>query len=121
MGYTALRLGINDEDSDFWDASLHADFPLDNFYPSIEFNMVHVVDAGNRIALPGEGFDLVNFGSANSEGSTVITMGVGARYRVTDSVDIGTVYEFPLTDREDVFAWRITTDVILRCDFVAFE
>lgn len=120
MGYTDLRLGINDEDSDFWDVSLHADYRVANFYPSLELNMVHVVDAGNRIPLDGEGFDLINFGSSGSQGSTVVTLGVGGRYRATDWLDFGISYEFPLTDREDVFAWRLTTDAIFRCNFVEF-
>jgi hypothetical protein len=117
MGYTDLRLGLNDEDSDFWDLSLHADYKISNFYPSLELNLVHVVDAGNRLPLAGEGFDLVNFGSGDSEGSTVVTLGVGGRYRATEWLDVGASYEFPVTDREDVFAWRLTVDAIFKCDF----
>ncbi len=120
MAYTDLRLGLNDEDSDFWDLSLHADYEIANFYPSLEMNLVHVMDAGSRLPLAGEGFDLVNFGSADSEGSTVVTFGVGGRYRAADWIDIGASYEFPVTDREDVFAWRLTVDAILKCDFTVF-
>ncbi|MCB0323556.1 MAG: hypothetical protein KDD69_08280 [Bdellovibrionales bacterium] len=115
MGYTDLRLGVNDEDSDFWDVSLHADYPIANFYPSLELNMAHVVDSGHRLPLEGEGFDLVNFGSAGSDGSTVVTLGVGGRYRAAEWLDLGASYEFPLTDREDIFAWRMTFDLIFKC------
>lgn len=112
MGYTGLRIPMDSADSGFWDLSLHADYQLGNFYPLVELNLVHVYDAGNRIGLDGEGFDVINFGSSNSEGSTVVTAAVGGRYRACKWADLGLSYEFALTDRKDVFDWRLTTDII---------
>ena len=114
IGFTQLRLPVDSDDSTFWDLSLHADFPVENFYPLVELNMVHVIDAGNRIGLEGEGFDVINFGSSGSDGGTVVTAALGARYRVTNDVDLGIAFEVPLSDREDLFDWRMTADLIFR-------
>ena len=116
MAFTQLRVPVDSDDSTFWDLSLHADYPINDFYPLVEVNMIHIVDAGSRIPLDGEGFDLISFGSSESDGSTVVTAAVGARYRVCDSLDIGAAYEFALTDREDLFDWRVTTDMIISLD-----
>lgn len=121
LGYSDLRLAIDDRDSSFWDVSLHADVPLGPLYPLAELNLVHVMNSGSRIGLGGEGFDVVNFGSSGSDGSTVVTAAVGFRVRATDWLDIGTAYEFALTDREDMFDWRLTADMIFSCPWVVFE
>jgi hypothetical protein len=114
MSMTQLRVAVDDEDSSFFDYSLHADYPINDFYPSLELNVVDVIDEGERIGLTGEGFDLVNFGSSASEGKTTVTMAVGARYRLTKDVDLGAAYEFALTNHDDIFDWRITTDMIFK-------
>jgi hypothetical protein len=43
-------------------------------------------------------------------------MGAGARYRLTDKIDLGAVYQFPLNngDGSNILEWRITTDAIFR-------
>ncbi|MCB0360513.1 MAG: hypothetical protein KDD44_12780, partial [Bdellovibrionales bacterium] len=117
MGFTQLRLALDDDDSTFWDTSLHVDYPIGNFYPVVELHMFHVADAGNRIGLEGEGADVINFGSSGADGDTTLNMGVGARYRICKSLDVGVGYEFPLTNDEDVFGWRLTTDLIARIDW----
>lgn len=114
--YTGLRLGVDKHTSDLWDLSLHFDHQIESFYPSIDFNLVHVINAGDKIGLPDEGFDLVNFGASGAESNTVLTMGVGGRYRVCNMIDVGAAYEFPLTSEEDVFDWRVTADMIVKWD-----
>jgi opacity protein-like surface antigen len=114
MAMTQMRIAVNDQDSTFWDVALHADYPINDFYPTVELNMVEVANAGNRIGLNGEGFDVVNFGSTGADGETTVTMAVGSRYRATKDIDLGLAYEYALTDNEDIFDWRITTDVIFR-------
>lgn len=117
LGHTQLRLPLDNSDSAFWDLSLHADVPVGNFYPLVELNLVHVTDAGDRLPIPSEGFDVINFGASESNGGTVVVAGVGARYRICeDSLDAGVAYEFALTDREDVFDWRVTSDLIFKFD-----
>ena len=114
MGMTQLRIPLDDDDSSFWDLAFHLDYPLGNFYPLLELNLVNVMDAGERIGLQGEGFDLVNFGSSGADGKTTVTLGAGARYRICEFADLGAAYEVALTDHDDVFDWRLTTDIIIR-------
>ena len=52
---------------------------------------------------------------------TVVTAGVGFRLRAADWLDLGTGYEFAVTDREDMFDWRITADAIFKCPWIAFN
>ena len=53
----------------------------------------------------------MNFGSTDS--GTVVTFGVGARYRVSDHLILGVAYETPLTDLEDIMNWRVYVDAVI--------
>lgn len=137
MGYTGPRLALQDIDSSFYDTSLHADYKIGPFFPTLEINWVHVLEGGNRLQpladaskallskelnFDEEGFDFFNLGAPNAGGTDVATIGFGGRWRILDDLDLfgsnggldfGTVAEFPMTSRHDVFAWRVTTDFIL--------
>jgi hypothetical protein len=112
--YSGPRLPISGDDSTFWDTSLHADYQVGAFYPLAELNWVHVLDSGRRIPIDQEGFDILNLGSTDVDGDDVLTAAFGARYRVADWLDLGATGEFPITNREDIFGWRVTADVIIR-------
>jgi hypothetical protein len=118
LGYAGFRAALDDVDSSFFDMSLHLDRPFGNFVPLIEVNWVQTIDEGGRLPLGGEGFDVINLGSTNSDGTGVVTSAVGARYRLAQldlcDIDLGAAVEFPLTDREDIFNFRLTTDMIFR-------
>lgn len=125
IGYTGPRIPISGNDSTFWDTSLHVDYQIGRFYPLIEFNWVQCLDGGRRLPLDQEGFDFFNLGSRDAGGHGVVTQAFGVRYRITDDlsiptagdrvggIDVGFAFETPLTDREDIFGWRTTTDVIV--------
>jgi hypothetical protein len=115
---TGFRLAIDNDDSTFYDLDLHFDKQIGSFYPSLEFNLVHVIEAGNRLGLPDEGADLVSFGSSLSEGKTLVTAALGLRYRINDAVDIGAAYQVPVTSGvgSNIFDWRVTTDLIFSFD-----
>jgi len=129
LGYTGARIPVSSGDSTFFDLSLHADWglmigpdSLGPIYPLVELNWVQTLDGGSRLPIDKEGFDFFNLGSAGAGGKGVVTMAVGARYPLcrdlgevlgrTVGVDIGAAWEAPLTDRGDIFGWRVTTDVI---------
>lgn len=112
--YSGPRIAISGNDSTFWDTNVHFDYKLANFYPLIEWNIIHTLDGGRRLPLKQEGFDLVNLGSKDAGGETVATLAFGLRYRVLDDLDIGAVAEMPISQRHDVFGWRVTTDLIWR-------
>ncbi|MEZ4752864.1 MAG: hypothetical protein R3A13_00930 [Bdellovibrionota bacterium] len=120
MTASGLRIPMDDDDSMLWDLDLHLDhqIPLGgemSLYPLIEVNMVHVANAGKRLPIADEGADVINFGSTESGGKTLVTGAVGTRLRVNDSVDVGVAYQIPLTSGEGsyLFDWRLTADVIV--------
>lgn len=115
---TGFRFAIDDSDSSFYDFDIHFDYKIGNFYPLIEFGVYHVLDAGDRLPIADEGVDLFNFGSSEADGKTMVTAGAGARYRISDSVDLGAAYQIPLTSGEgsNLLDWRITTDLIYSFD-----
>ncbi len=121
LGYTGARVPISGNDTTLWDTSVHADYQLGRFYPLIEVNWVHALDGGRRLPIDQEGFDFFNLGAQKAGGRGVVTQAYGFRCRLVDGaavwdrvagIDWGAVYETPLTDREDLFAWRVTTDVV---------
>ncbi|MCB0355088.1 MAG: hypothetical protein KDD64_16260, partial [Bdellovibrionales bacterium] len=96
-GGTGFRFPFDDKDSTFYDLDLHLSTELfENFYPTLEFNLVHVLDGGGRLPIKDEGQDLFNFGSIGAAGESIPTGAVGFRYRLCDSADFGIAYQFPL-------------------------
>jgi len=122
LGYTGARIPISGNDSTFYDTSLHADYKIGPLYPLVELNWVQCLDGGRRLPIDQEGFDFFNIGSTQAGGHGVVTMAFGARWRIVDAadvgggyvsgVDLGSAYEQPVTDRKDLFGWRITSDLI---------
>lgn len=116
MAGTGLRQALDDSDSSMWDLDLHVDYKVGNFYPLVELNLIHPYKSGDRLPIADEGEDFFNFGATNSAGKNIISAGVGARYRVSEAVDLGVVYQFPLDRGEgsNILDWRVTTDAIVR-------
>ena len=113
---------------------LHLDYALfSHFVPLVELNGYHWTDAGNghlpvetdlgtvdlktAQALLGtggfEGQDLLNLGSPNVAGRDIVTFAVGARIPITRKISLGAVYEFPLTNRQDLLDQRVTANLSL--------
>lgn len=111
---TGFRVPVDGDDSTFYDLDVHLDYPINNFYPTIELGLNHVVDAGRRLAIADEGQDFFNIGSSESEGKTLVTFAVGTRYRINDTVDLGVAYQVPLTNGAGsrIIDYRVTTDLI---------
>ncbi len=89
---------------------------IGDFYPLIELSRIHVYTNGDRLPIADEGEDFSNFGASAAAGKGLITMGAGARYRVSKDVDLGAIYQVPL-DRgpgSQILDWRVTTDLIVR-------
>ncbi len=116
MAGSGFRLRIDRDDSSFYDLDAHVSYKIGNFYPLAEFGLIHVLAAGDRLPIADEGEDFFNIGSSQSEGETITTFAVGARYRVNDSLDVGAAYQFPL-QRESgtrIIDYRVTADLIYR-------
>ena len=114
MAGSGFRLPIDDADSTFYDLDFHFSYKMDNFYPTVEVNLVHVVDGGERLGIADEGQDLFSFGSTGATGKTLVTAAFGGRYRVSKDLDIGAAYQIPLTngDGSNIIDWRVTADAI---------
>ncbi len=133
MAYVGGRIPISVYDSSFFDVSFHADYGIDlgvcgKIYPLIELNYIRTVNDGKRLGvdqvgvpIEQEGFDFFNFGTTDSSNHSVLTGALGFRYRLFEGVgdfmgktlgaDLGAVYESPWSDAEDLFGWRVTTDI----------
>jgi hypothetical protein len=119
LASTGMRLRMTGEDSSFWDTHLHVDYKIGDFYPLAEIGMIKVMNDGNRIPLRDEGADFFNLGSSMAAGRTMLNASVGARYRITNDIDAGVAYQFPL-DRgvgNRLTDWRLTADMIFRFNF----
>lgn len=113
--YTGPGLALSGDDSSHYDLALHADYRVaERFYPLLEFNWRYILRGGDRLPIDQEGFDLVNLGARHAGGESVATIAFGARWRVVDDLDLGAGAELPVTDRHDVFGWRVYTDLIWR-------
>ncbi len=81
------------------------------FYPLIELNHFRVLSAGKGKAdftpinledlATFEGGDLINLGAKHAgRNKDFTTMAAGFRFKITDNLNIGAAYEFPLTAKE---------------------
>jgi hypothetical protein len=112
---------VDDQRTDYLHLHLHLDYDVANLhriYPLIELNWLHTTSFGKaNDSIGTEGGDLINFGSDSYDGQRdLVTMAIGARYKFgsSDHYQIGTAFEFPLTDRQDLTAFRFTLDFIIR-------
>jgi hypothetical protein len=134
-----IPLDTNDENTLFYD-SWHMSYAVTNWFrPLMEVNHFYVVDNGDR-DVPNSGLnalgtskeddlvagiaefngcDLINLGGrSNDKNRNLITMAVGARFRVTEWLDVGTAYEFVLTDEsKGMIEDRFQMDAVISVPF----
>ncbi|MEO1857453.1 MAG: transporter [Rubritalea sp.] len=102
-------------------ASAHVSYHVtERFVPLVELNWFRVISEGEGTGHVAssladfEGGDLINLGSVNaSANKDIVTAAIGARYKLTDRVNLGAAYEIPLTDEEaNLMKSRVTLDVV---------
>ncbi|GJL77649.1 MAG: hypothetical protein NPINA01_06380 [Nitrospinaceae bacterium] len=114
QGSTGVDLALDrNHDSSFWHWSGGVNYELfKNFFPLIEVNGLTTIDDGNRTGIASfEGNDIVNFGSTDS--GTVVTLGVGARYKFNRHIQMGAGYEKSVSGQKDLFDWRTNVDFVI--------
>lgn len=104
-----------DNDTSFVHWSAHADYEiLSGLFPLVEINGFHAFNNADRLtgALGDlDGVDVLNFGSEDR--GTTITIGGGARYRLTENFQFGLGAETPITDKDDtIFDYRVYFDLV---------
>jgi hypothetical protein len=97
----------------------HYSFMLDYytcrwFIPFISYNGFTVLNDGQNIGLNSEGYDVINFGSSQANGTTQGLLGVGFRSRILDNVDLGIAYEKAVVGPQDLTDDRFTFDICIR-------
>lgn len=126
-GGAGVQVPFSDEQATMGWISAHASYEVSKwFIPLVEVNWFRVLDGGNGAGnfggqlgggIPGavefEGGDLFNLGALNaSDNPDFVSVAVGFRSRLTDSVTAGVAYEVPLTDEEDsLMKNRLTVDL----------
>ncbi len=107
----------------------------DWFRPLAEVNHFHILSTGDRDMADYNNSqdpedlvaaiatftpcDIINLGGENTdEHRDLVTMAVGARFRLTSGLDLGAVYEFPLTNNEaTLLDERFLVDAMLTFKF----
>lgn len=101
--------------SQMWWWSNHWDYEVINgLYGLVELNWFHWMRSGERLPLNFEGGDLLDLGSNDVAGNDIVTMAIGGRAKLTQSIITGVGWEFPLTNRRDLLHDRLYVDLILR-------
>ncbi|MGE3173468.1 MAG: hypothetical protein AB7O97_12655 [Planctomycetota bacterium] len=113
------RVPLDDGDGNqvlHWDVHVDYDLNPDSdrvVAPVLEVHGVHYLTDGD-VGLPIGGLDYTNLGSQVG-GDFVAWGGVGIRAELAHKVELGAMYEFALTDRnDDIFDRRVTIDWIFR-------
>jgi len=113
---TGYSISVDKLRSDYYYLSGHLDLDVANnhrFYPLTELNWIIYTSNGHTRPFGSEGRDLFNFG-AQAKGNGMLTWAIGARYKITESAQIGGAFELPVAGPRDVFRYRFTLDFILR-------
>ena len=131
-----LPIDSDEENTMLYDA-WHLSYAVTNWFrPLMEINHFHVLSSGdrdyndylNRGRHPEDQVaaiaafnpcDIINLGGDhNDENPDMVTMALGARFRITQWLDLGAVYEFPLTsDKETLLDDRILIDAMVTFNF----
>lgn len=102
--------------SDYLFLSGHIDLDVLNWhriYPLFEMNYFLYTTNGKSTPIGIEGRDLFNFGG-QAKGHGLLTGAFGARFKLTESAQIGGAFEIPFAGPRDMFQYRFTVDFILR-------
>jgi hypothetical protein len=96
--------------SNQWDCEV-----VDHWYGLLGVNWFHWMrSAGLNVGAPITGLDLLNIPVSGVAGDDVVTGVVGGKWKPGRHMELGTGFEFPLTDRTDILATRIYADLTLR-------
>ena len=116
MVNTGYSFSSGNSRSDYYYLNGHLDLDIMNkhrFYPLVELNWVLNTTNGNSNPFGVEGRDLLNLGG-RAQGKGLLTGAIGGRFKITESAQIGTAFEYPLVGSRDLFQYRFTLDFILR-------
>lgn len=114
QGMLGIKLSLDGERNVSWfNYALHIDYEIaPDVFPLVEFNgFVPMIEDARQNSFTFEGLDLVSVGGSDPE--NVLTFAVGSRFRLTNNILAGLVYELPITNDKDIMDWRITVDMVI--------
>jgi len=95
----------------YW--SNHLDHQFNRkLYVFTELNWYNYMSNGN--GLPIAGGDLFNFGAPGVKGDNIVTNAYGVKVKPNRNIEMGTAWEFPMTDFRGTMDNRLTADLIIR-------
>jgi hypothetical protein len=100
----------------FWYWSNQWDYELPNhFYALAGVNWFHWMRSSPlTIGAPVTGLDLIDLPVSGVAGTNVVSGVVGVKWKPSSHLEMGTGFEFPLTEREDILKNRVYADMIFR-------
>lgn len=120
LGDVSARFPVDqDEGNNILQWDLHLDYEiapesLPGFAPMIEIHGLHYLSDGEKWPLSVGGYDYTNLGSMDVSGSSVISAGLGFRWKLNPHASIGSTWAFPLHSNDgDIMGNRFTFDLIL--------
>jgi hypothetical protein len=117
LGTFGYNFSVDKQRSDNLFLSLHLDFDygdLHKIYPLVELNWFQYTSNGHSQDINFEGRDLVNFGSRMIAGHGEVSMALGGRFKINESLQAGLAFEFPLGTSRNLMDYRLTADFIFR-------
>ncbi|MEM7499712.1 MAG: hypothetical protein AAF371_17200 [Pseudomonadota bacterium] len=117
QGSVGGQIALSDDNWSFIHASAHLSYEIaGSFYPFAELNILAPVDGGDSVVndlglVNLTGADLADIGA--SDPRTMVMLGGGMRYRVTDHAILGVGAEANVANREDtIYGFRVIADAV---------
>lgn len=117
MNTSGFALATDNKRSNYGYSSFHLDYNIVNankFYPMVELCWFNYYKAGTQNNFQFEGRDLFNFGSQGVSGRNYLIASLGGRWNIRPWAQWGTAFGTPIMSPRDIYAFRITTDMIFR-------
>lgn len=109
------RFGFSAGSSDYLYVSAHLDYGFfKRFYPLVEMNWYYYTAGGNRQPVDFEGGDLMNIGATDVAGRNLVTLAAGFRFKFSEGMQMGVIYEVPIVGNNMLERYRIALDLIFR-------
>ncbi len=117
LGNVGVRAPLSAEGSTLLFSQVHLDYEIASWlHPLMEFNYYRILSEGRGVypANFGQGDALLDWSVPGTINSDLVTIAAGLRAKCNRSLEIGVVYERPLTDTPRLLEHRIVAELTLR-------
>jgi hypothetical protein len=108
--------GDNNYGTQLWYWSNQWDYEVvDGFYGLVGLNWFHFMSSsGLNLGAPVTGLDILNLPNDNVAGTNVVSAMTGIKWKPSAHCEVGTGFEFALSDNRDILRNRLYIDFIVR-------